>query len=87
MFNVEGNQYKSIVKGAGAHPEALPRGTKVEVRYLPGTPSVSRVTVADAESERFTGGELSGLWLLSALLGAATYLLYRPLRFENPNAP
>lgn len=87
IFSVHGKQYENLIQGAGAHPEHLPRGAKVLVRYIPDNPSISRVVVARAETNRFTSLELLGLWLLSAVLGMSTYRLYRPPKEPRKNSP
>jgi hypothetical protein len=77
-FRVNDRPYEIQVRGSGALPERLRPGTEVEVHYLPNSPSVSRVVVDGARTNRFVLWQFAGIWLLTVVLALAACLLYWP---------
>ncbi len=85
QYQVAGRTYVSAIGGCRINATEIPKGTVVNVRYLPTSPSVSSI-----EPGKGTSGGTSVLWgtlvFLSSILAIAIVLVLRDVWRERPKS-
>lgn len=76
-YEVNGRTFSTTIVGSDAQPEKLPLGIRVEVIYLPDAPQTAQAKAGNAETNRLTVPEITGIWAIALALSATAIYSYR----------